>query len=168
MTDIREVAHELSLNLQTQVRVWTRLLELSQAQRIALEAQDVHAVHAILQELEVLMLDRSRTEVRRGMLITQAASCLGIEPDAVTRDLIAACCERELAEELERAAEELRVLVVELDSVVARNSALLQQELDIIELLVQGATTDVSTPATYGKQGVQQEAPRLRLLDAQA
>lgn len=168
MSAIQDVAEELVLNVQEQARAWKRLLDLSQAQRAALEAQDAPTVHGILQEIEVAMLDRSRTEVRRGMLINQAAAHLGIEPGDVTRDLITACCDADLGGRLEQAADELKVLVVELDAVVARNAALLEQELSIIEVLVQGATTDSTARSTYGKQGVQQEAPRLRLLDAQA
>jgi NAD(P)-dependent dehydrogenase (short-subunit alcohol dehydrogenase family) len=168
MTDIRDVARELVRNVQDQTRVWHRLLELSVAQRTALETQDVHGVHALLQEIEMVMLDRSRTEVRRSMLVTQAAALLGVEPDSVTRDLLAGCCDAELAQQLHQASEQLRALVGQLDAVVARNAALLQQELEIIDVLVQGATTDTTARATYGKQGMQHEAPRLRLLDAQA
>ena len=167
MSTIQAVASELCLNVREQARVWQRLLDLSIAQLKALQVQDVHAVHAVLQELEVAMLDRSRTEVRRGMLLTQAAGLLGLPLESLTRDVIVTYCEPELANELVTASEELRSLVVELDAVVARNSALLQQELQIIEVLVKGATVDTSVRATYGKHGMQQEAPRLRLLDAQ-
>jgi hypothetical protein len=164
---VRDIAHELCLNLGEQARVWRRLLDLSQAQLAALQQQDVHAVHALLQELEVAMLDRSRTEVRRAMLLEQAGSKLGMPAADVTRDHIVAHCDEPLALELTRAADELRVLVVELDAVVARNAAMLEQELAIIDVLVRGATVDTSARMTYGKLGVQDEAPRLRLLDAQ-
>jgi hypothetical protein len=167
MSDLRTIAHELCLNLGEQERVWRRLLDLSQAQLHALQQQDVHAVHALLQEIEVAMLDRSRTEVRRSMLLTQAASMLGIPTDDITRDDILPHCDEALAAELTRSAEELRALVVELDAVVGRNAAMLEQELAIIEVLVRGATVDTSQRATYGKHGNQSEAPRLRLLDAQ-
>lgn len=167
MSGIRAVAHELCLNVHEQSRVWRRLLDLSQAQLQALQQQDVHSVHAILQEVEVAMLERSRTEVRRGVLLNQAAAMLEIPVEQVTRDVITAHCDAPLAEALVQAAEELRVLVVELDAVVARNAAMLEQELAIIEVLVQGATVDTTARTTYGKHGMQQEAPRLRLLDAQ-
>ncbi len=165
---IVDVARELVLNLREQTRVWSRLLELSIAQRAALEVQDVHAVHALLQEIEVAMHERQRTELRRSILVRQAAAHLGIEPDDVTRDLIAGCCDSQLASELVEAAEQLREVAGELDVVAKRNAMLLEQELSIIEVLVQGVTTDASARTTYGKQGVQEEAPRLRLLDAQA
>lgn len=167
MSAIQSIAHELCLNVQEQVRVWRRLLDLSLAQLQALQQQDVHSVHAILQEIEIAMLERSRTEVRRGVLLEQAAASLGIPSAQVTRDVIAAQCDAPLGEALGRAAEELRALVVELDAVVARNAAMLEQELAIIEVLVRGATVDTSARTTYGKHGMQQEAPRLRLLDAQ-
>jgi hypothetical protein len=165
--DLRTIAYEVCLNLGEQERVWRRLLDLSLAQLQALQQQDVHGVHALLQEIEVVMLDRSRTEVRRSMLLTQAGSMLGIPADEVTREHLLAHCDEAVAQELTRSAEELRALVVELDAVVARNAAMLEQELAIIDVLVRGATVDTSTKATYGKSGVENEAPRLRLLDAQ-
>lgn len=166
-TDVRTIAHELCLNLEQQARAWRHLLDLSQAQLAALQRQDVHSVHAILQEIEVAMLERSRTEVRRSMLLTQVAGLLGMKPDEVTRDVIAEHCDAPLGEALARSADELRSLVVELDAVVSRNKAMLEQELAIIEVIVRGATTDTSAQQTYGKHGMQQAGPRLRLLDAQ-
>lgn len=167
MSAVSSIAQELSLNLDEQARVWRRLLDLSQAQLAALQGQDVHAVHAILQEIEVTMLERSRTEVRRSVLLQQAAAALGVDVDEVTREALAEHCDPVLEQALARAAEELHVLVADLDDVVARNRAMLEQELAIIEVLVQGVTVDHTARTTYGKSGSQQDAPRLRLLDAQ-
>ena len=167
MSRIRSIAHELCMNLEEQVRVWRRLLDLSQAQLAALQAQDVHSVHAILQEVEITMLERSRTEIRRGMLLEQASIELGIPATEVTRAVLEQHSDAPIAAALGRAADELRVLVGELDLVVARNRATLEQELEIIEVLVRGATEDRSVKQTYGKTGNQTDRPRLRLLDAQ-
>jgi hypothetical protein len=167
MTRIRTISHELCMNLEDQVRVWRHLLDLSQAQLAALQVQDVHSVHAILQEIEVAMLDRSRTEIRRGMLLEQAALELGVPATEVTRTVLQEHSDAPIAEALGRAADELRSLVGALDDVVARNRAMLEQELEIIELLVRGATEDRSVKQTYGKTGSQTDRPRLRLLDAQ-
>jgi hypothetical protein len=92
---------------------------------------------------------------------------LRLPVDEVTRDVVVEHCDELLGHRLVRAAEELRALVVELDAAVGRNSAMLEQELAIIEVLVRGATVDVTARTTYGKHGMQQDAPRLRLLDAQ-
>lgn len=167
MTALESIAREVHGSLEEQCRVWGRLLDLSRAQLVALQSQDVHAVHDVLQELELTMLERSRAEVRRGVLLAQAAAVLGVPTDQLTRQLLTARCEPSLAARIDAAAEELRALVVELDAVVARNGAMLEQELAIIEVLVRGATTDSTARTTYGNHGMQQEAPRLRLLDAQ-
>lgn len=167
MSVMRETAHEIAANVAEQRDVWQRLLDLSRAQLQALSVQDVQAVHDILQELEIVMLERSRTELRRGMLISGAASKLGIAPESMTREIVASHCDPDVAEALTHAAEELRSLVVELDSIVSRNTTLLQQELAIIDVLVRGVTTDTRANTTYSKHGEQQDAPRLRLLDAQ-
>ena len=164
---VAAIAQELCTNLGDQDRVWRRLLDLAQAQFDALSAGDVHAVHAILQDIEITMLDRSRAEVRRGMLMEQVAAALSMPVEDVTRDVIAVHCDAPLGEALATSANQLRVLATELDLVVAKNKVLLEQELAIIDVLVQGATTDRSTKTTYAKTGSQNEAPRLRLLDAQ-
>jgi hypothetical protein len=164
---VAAIAQELCSNLADQNRVWERLLELARAQYDALSAGDVHAVHAVLQDIEVTMLERSRAEVRRGMLMEQAAAALGVPLDEVTRDSITAHCDVPLGEALAASADQLRAAALELDEVVAKNKVLLEQELAIIDVLVQGATTDRSAATTYAKTGSQNEAPRLRLLDAQ-
>jgi hypothetical protein len=167
MTRIATIAHELCLNLGEQNRVWQRLLDLSSLQLTALSTGDVHGVHAILQDIEMAMLDRSRTEVRRGMLMQQIAVELGVEVGAVTRDLITVHCDAPLGAALAESADNLRALGSELDLVVARNRALLEQELAIIEVIVEGMTVDRGATKTYMKSGSQAQAPRLRLLDAQ-
>jgi hypothetical protein len=167
MSRIRAIAHELCMNLEEQVRVWRQLLDLSQAQLAALQVQDVHSVHAILQDIEITMLDRSRTEIRRGMLLEQAAIELGVPATQVTRSVLQLHSDAPIGAALGRAADELRSLVVALDDVIARNRALLEQELEIIDVLVRGATEDRSVKQTYGKTGSQTDRPRLRLLDAQ-
>ncbi|MCZ4495704.1 MAG: hypothetical protein JWM25_287 [Thermoleophilia bacterium] len=167
MSRIATIAHELCSNLDEQNRVWQRLLTLSQAQLEALTVGNVHAVHAILQDIEMAMLDRSRTEVRRGMLMEQAANELGVSASDVTRDLITAQCDAPIGAALAASADQLRVMAHELDLVVAKNKVLLEQELAIIDVLVQGVTVDRTATKTYAKTGSQAEAPRLRLLDAQ-
>jgi hypothetical protein len=167
MSALDQTAGELTMTLIDQTRVWARLTDLAEAQLEALQRQDVHSVHAILQEIEVTMLERSRSEVRRGVLVAQVASVLGIAVDEVTRDVICTHCSPEIAGALIAASDTLRGLVTTLDGAVARNTAMLEQELAIIEVLVRGATTDVAAPVTYGKYGQQSQAPRLRLLDAQ-
>ena len=156
------------MNLEEQTRVWRRLLDLSHAQLAALQAQDVHARArgaAGARDGDARPLaHRGATRDARSSRLRRSS---GIDADEVTRDRIAAACDAPIGEALARAAEELRVLVVELDAVVGRNTAMLEQELAIIEVLVQGVTTDTTAKTTYGKHGAQGEAPRLRLLDAQ-
>jgi hypothetical protein len=162
-----QLVHELCVNLEDQVRCWQRLLELSQVQMQALLAQDPHTVHQALQEIEVAMLDRARTEITRGRLMEAIASTLGVPPLQVTRALLVQVSSAPVAESLERAANALQVLVGELDRVVEKNKALLEHELAVIDTLVKGITVDRTARPTYQAAGVQGDAPRIRLLDAQ-
>lgn len=164
---VDQLVHDLCVNLEDQVRAYTRLLELSQSQMQALLVKDVQSVHAILQEVEVAMLDRGRTEIHRGRLMEMIAAELGVSPLEVDRQLLMQVSTAPVAASLEHAAEALKHLVGELDRVVAKNRALLEHELAVIDTLVQGMTTDRSARPTYKAAGVQGDAPRIRLLDAQ-
>ena len=167
MSAVEQLVHDLCVNLEDQVRAYTRLLELSQSQMQALRVKDVQSVHAIRQEVEVAMLDRGRTEITRGRLMEAIAGELGVAALDVNRELLMQVSTAPVAESLEHAAESLKGLVAELDRVVAKNRALLEHELAVIDTLVQGMTTDRTARPTYQAAGVQGDAPRIRLLDAQ-
>ena len=158
---------EIVLNLGDQVRLYHRLLDLAQAQLAALQQQDVRLVHAILQEIEMVMLDRSKVEQRRGVAINTVAAELGIPSDEITASLLQGIADVPLAQALESASAKLRGLVKELDVVVGKNRVLLEHELAVIDHMVKGMTAVPAANATYGKTGAQHELPRLKILDAQ-
>lgn len=161
------VAHEVLVNMEAQVRLYRHLLDLSQAQLAAVQAKDVHVVHAILQEIEMAMLERARLEQTRSSLIHRAAAELGVAVDDVTAARLEATCDEAIAGEIRRCAGELRGIVEDLDQVVARNRALLEHELAVVDHLVKGMTVDRTARPTYGRTGAQGAASPLRLLDAQ-
>lgn len=158
--------NEIVVNLDDQVRVYRRLLDLSQAQLVALQAQDVRTVHAILQEIELAMLERSKVDQRRSEVLMHIAQQLGIALEDVTASLLQQRADAPIGEAIANASAELRGLVGDLDGVVARNRALLEHELAIIDHMVHGMTTVPDKP-TYAADGGQREAARLKLLDAQ-
>ena len=161
------VAHDLLENLQDQVRIYSHLLNLSRAQLAATQAKDVHSVHAILQELEMAMMERARHEQNRSRLISRAAVELGCTPEEVTATKLQATTDAAISGEIARCSDELKAIVQELDTVVARNRALLEHELAVMDHLVKGMTVDRTATPTYMRSGAQREAGRLRLLDAQ-
>ena len=161
------VAHDVLVNLQDQVRVYGHLLNLSQAQLAAVQAKDVHSVHAILQELEMTMMERARLEQNRSFLLTRAGLELGVPAAEVTAAKLQATTDAAIGQAISRCSEELKAIVMQLDSVVARNRALLEHELAVMDHLVKGMTVDRTATPTYMRSGAQREAGRLRLLDAQ-
>lgn len=154
-------------NLDEQVRLYRHLLTLSTAQLEALQRHDVRAVHAILQEIELAMLERAKVERRRADLLMAIASELGVPLDEVTATLLSQISDAPVAEAIAAASTELRALIVELDLVVGKNRVLLEHELAIIDHMVKGMTTSAAVAPTYGKTGAQADAPRLKILDAQ-
>lgn len=167
MNRIQHIAKDVHANIVLQIHIWQRLLNLSEVQAQALKNQDVHSVHAVLQEIELTLLERSKAEHQRLVLIEYVALELGMEIAQVTREIITAYCDDTLAKEIIDAAETLKSLIQELRFSVERNTSLLKQELEIIDVLVRGATEDRTTVSTYVKTGTRSEVPRLCILDAQ-
>lgn len=156
---------EMVLNLEDQVRIYRQLLDLSQAQLVALRAQDVHAVHAVLQEIEVTMLERSKVEQRRSALLEAIARELGVPVAEVTASLLSQVADESVGAAIADASRRLGELVAELARVVERNRVILEQELAIIDHMVKGMTAVPAAP-TYGQTGAQTEVSRLKILDA--
>ena len=159
--------HDVLVNLEDQVRIYRHLLELSSAQLTALRKQEVHTVHALLQEIEIGMLDRARLDARRADVIAAAAAELGVGIEDVSVTRLEEAAGTVLGPEIARCANELRDIVEQLNEVVARNRALLEHELGVIDQMVQGMTVDRTATPVYGNSGAQRDVPRLRLLDAQ-
>lgn len=168
MSTLAQLAEHARGNLEEQARCHRHLLDLARAQQDALLAQDSRRVHEVLQELEVAMVDRARSDVRRYATLQAIATALGITRDDVTADVLcAAIGDPAVAAAIAAAGDELRAVVGELDGIVARNRALLQHELGVIDSLVQGMTVDRTATPMYGKTGAQYEHARIRILDAQ-
>lgn len=162
----RELVSELCICFQNELRLYRTLLDLSLAQHKALRDKEVRAVHAILQEVEIEMLERSKAEVRRGKVIQSLAEALEVSPDVIDRDLICSVVEGDVAETIITVSDELKSLVHELDKVVAMNRSLIEHELELITSTVKWMTTDRSVKSGYKKGGLQAEPPKIRLLDA--
>jgi hypothetical protein len=156
--------HELVANLHDQVRIYRRLLDLSQAQVGALQRHDVHAVQAVLQEIELAMLERSKVDQRREHAIAAVASRLGIAVEEVTAARLQHAAPGALGATIADASAELKDLIAQLDTVVARSNALLQHELQLIEFMMDGLTTVRETP-TYQRAGTQGDGVRRSILD---
>lgn len=161
------IAHEVLSNLTDQVRLYRHLLNLSEAQLAAVRTQDVHSVHAILQEIEMSMLDRARLEMLRADLIRRIAAELGIEIEQVTAARLRQITDASISSQIERAAEELRQVITELDRVVACNRSHLEHELAVVDQMVKGMTVDRTATPTYLRTGAEAQQGRLKLLDAQ-
>jgi hypothetical protein len=162
-----EAIARIVTNLDDQVRIYEHLLGLAQRQFEALNRQDVRVVHAVLQDIELAMLERGKVEVRRAEALEAIAGELGIPMQEVTASLLQQVSDAPIAEAIAAASAHLRRLIGDLDAVVGKNRVLLEHELGVIDHLVKGMTTNRVSPPTYGQTGVQADAPRLKILDAQ-
>lgn len=158
--------NEIVANLQEQVRVYRRLLELSQAQVDALLQQDVHTVHGVLQEIELSMLDRAKVEQYRTVVLDRICAETGLTIGEITASRLAQLAEPAIAEAITSCSTELQGLIKELDAVVDKSRALLEQELAVIDGVIHGITV-VAEPATYERTGDSSERTRRKLLDMQ-
>lgn len=163
---MNSAVNEIVVNLQEQVLVYRRLLELSQIQVAALLNQDVHTVHSVLQEIELAMLDRSKVEQHRSLVLDRICAETGLAIGEITASRLAALAEPSIAEAITSCSNELHDLIRELDAVVDKSRALLEQELQVIDSVVQSITV-VNEPFTYERSGDTSERARRKLLDMQ-
>jgi hypothetical protein len=167
MTITANPVHEIMTNLTEQERIYRRLLDLSQAQVVAIRQQDVRTVHALLQEIELAMIERSTIERRRSEVLHQLSRAWMLPVDQLTATVIAdRSDEPAIADAIRHASAALRSLIGELDTAVVKARGLLKQELALIDHMVRGVTRS-HEPPTYQQSGIQTEVPRLKLLDTQ-
>ncbi|MBC7643543.1 MAG: flagellar protein FlgN [Thermoleophilia bacterium] len=164
---IASAVTQIISNLADQIRIYEHLLGLTRMQAEALARRDAQGVHAILQEIEIGMLERGKCEFRRAQLLDQAARVIGVAPDEVTATKLAQLAGLQLGQQLMSAAAHLKHVMSELDTVVSRNKATLEFELAIVDHVVQAMTVTNEPLAGYGRSGTEVERPRMRILDAQ-
>lgn len=157
---------EVLVNLQAQVHMYRRLFDLAQAQVVALRQRDMQAVHALLQEIELAMIDRSQVEQARGAMLDRLSVELGIHVDEINVAVVQQHAEPAIAQGIAACSEELKQLIGDLDVVVGKNKALLEQELELIDHMVRGVTRGPRVP-TYGSTGASDPSAHLKLLDMQ-
>jgi hypothetical protein len=163
-----EAITDLAANLDAQVELYSRMLELSQRQLAALRTRDVHGVHNTLQELELAMLERGRLEARRNELVATVARELHVAEDDVSVSLLQSrCAGLDIAGRIETASATLKGIVGELDRIVSANSALLEHEINAVDHMVKGLTVVRTATPKYLRNGSQAGPVRIKLLDAQ-
>jgi hypothetical protein len=164
MSNLDAALHELVANLHDQVRIYRHMLALSQAQVDALQRHDVNAVQAVLQDIEHAMLERSKVDQRRTRAIEGVAAAINRPVEHVTATLLEQLAPGTDGQAIATASAELKALIRELDDVVARSSALLQHELQLIDFMMHGLTAVRETPI-YERAGVQADVGRRSILD---
>ena len=164
---IAELADLVLSNLDQQLSMHARLLELASAQAGAVAARDAGAVHEILQEVEHVLLDRSRIEMQRGQVLARTAAELGLPADQLTVSVLAGRLDADRAERLTTAASRLREMIAELAPLVQANRAVIEQELEVIDGVVRLAASSGEQQATYARPGTSIPTEGRTLLDMQ-
>ncbi len=160
------VIAQIADNLEQQIRVYSRVRDLMTRQQQALRARDVHAVHDVLQELEVALLERGRVDAARERLIELAAEELGIDVEDVSAAAIADASPADTGAHVMNLSRQLRTMISELDSLGRMNRILLQHELDVVDVLVKGIAR-TAEPRSYDRTGEDGGERYRKLVDMQ-
>lgn len=167
MSQVAALIEQFEHNLSEQLAIYRRIAQLNVAQGECLRRRDPAGVHDTLQQLEVAILERGKVEARRASLIGQAARILGVPGDEVSVEMLTRTAGIQSGSRLAQLSEDLKQALAELQSIVARNRASLEFELEVVDHLVKGMTEQRGHRPLYGRTGAHGEVPRLKILDAQ-
>jgi hypothetical protein len=163
------IAGEVLAHLDAQLVAARRLLAIVLEQGAAIRSRDVHEVvagtglmHAELQRRD--LVDRERTR-----LLQVAGARLGVDPGAVTIELLCTLMDPATAEDARTRSAELRGLLAEIRQEHHTNRALMQQELAFLDHLLRIAEVDgaagYAADGDHARLSGPRLAPRHRVLD---
>ena len=144
------LALDVIAHLGAQIDSAQRLLHHVLRQAEAIRARDVDGVLGRLTDIQIEMDGRSRLELQRTALLTQAGARLGLTPAEITLDRIAELMSDGEAETARGLSAQLRGLLAEIEREHTCNRALMRQELSFLEHLTRmiGREPDTGYAAT--------------------
>ena len=163
------LAGEVLAHLDAQLVAARRLLAIVLEQAAAIRARDVHEVVAGTGLMQAELQRRDLVERERTRLLALAGVRLGVDPGAVTLELLCGLMDPASAGLARERSAELRGLLAEIRQEHHTNRALMQQELAFLDHLLRIA--EVDTTAGYAADGDHARpsgprlAPRHRVLD---
>jgi hypothetical protein len=161
---------EVLAHLDAQLVAARRLLAIVLEQGAAIRARDVHQVVAGTGLMQAELQRRDMVERERARLLALAGIRLGIDPGAVTIELLCGLMDAPCADLARTRSAELRGLLSEIRQEHHTNRALMAQELAFLDHLLRVAEVDAATGyAADGDRarpgGASGLAPRHRVLD---
>jgi hypothetical protein len=156
-------------HLDAQLVSARRLLAIVLEQGAAIRARDVHAVVAHTGLMQAELQRRDLIERERARLLAQAGVRLGIDPGAVTLDLLCGLMDPAVAVVARARSAELRGLLAEVRQEHHTNRALMNQELAFLDHLLRIAELDgasgYAADGEHARMSGPRLAPRHRVLD---
>ena len=139
------LASELVVHLDQQLVSARRLLAIVLEQGAAIRARDVHTVVSCTGLMQAELQRRGLIEAERARLLERAGLRLGIDPGAVTLELLTTILHPASAEAALSRSAELRGLLAEIRQEHHTNRALMNQELSFLDHLLRLGDVDRQT-----------------------
>ena len=153
---------EVLAHLEIQLQSARRLLAIVLEQGVAIRARNVHEVVSCAGTMQAELSRRGVIERERARLLSQAGVRLGIDPGAVTVELLCGLMDPESAADARRLSSELRGMLAEVAQEHRTNRALMQQELSFLDHLLRLADVDGVTGYDAGGDHNRRAGARLR------
>ena len=163
------LARDVLAHLEAQLTSARRLLAVILDQGAAIRARNVHDVVSLTGLMQAELQRRGVMEQERARLLSRAGVQLGVDPGAVTLELLCGLMDDDSTRLARERSAELRGLLAEVRQEHHTNRALMHQELAFLDHLLSfadgGAATGYDAGGDRARSGTSPLAARHRVLD---
>ena len=139
--------------INAEIRSFNQLLELLQAEQVAIVDDDVEGIEASVAQQQELSGEAQMLEAERIQVTEEMSSCLGLEPESLSLNRLIQLLERNQGEELAGMRGVLLDLNAKIRKANENNAFLIRQSMRYTDRCLDILTGQPVSQRTYGKFG---------------
>ncbi len=139
--------------INAEIRSFNQLLELLQAEQVAIVDDDVEGIEASVAQQQEISGEAQMLEAERIQVTEEVSSCLGLEPESLSLNRLIQLLERNQGEELAGMRGVLLDLNAKIRKANENNAFLIRQSMRYTDRCLDILTGQPVSQRTYGKFG---------------
>ena len=139
--------------INAEIRSFNQLLELLQAEQVAIVDDDVEGIEASVAQQQEISGEAQMLEAERIQVTEEMSSCLGLEPESLSLNRLIQLLERNQGEELAGMRGVLLDLNAKIRKANENNAFLIRQSMRYTDRCLDILTGQPVSQRTYGKFG---------------